>query len=178
MHERKWHEKHRVYIGTGEDFKGPYSEHLARSKYCLVAPGDGWSPRAEDAVLHGCVPVIVMNDTHVIFETLFDWDSFSVRVQQRYIEHLPYILESIPPERLQRMQRRLARVWHRFAYASAPAVRTERAHVVEQNTQALKMNPPPRHHPYRPIMSYPEQDDALATIMQWLYARIPHTRGD
>ncbi len=31
----------------------------------LVCPGDGWSPRLEDAVLHGCIPVIIMDDVQV-----------------------------------------------------------------------------------------------------------------
>lgn len=38
---------------------GTYSEHLARSIFCVVAPGDGYSGRGEDAVLHGCIPLIV-----------------------------------------------------------------------------------------------------------------------
>ncbi len=31
----------------------------------LVCTGDGWSPRLEDAVLHGCIPVIIMDDVQV-----------------------------------------------------------------------------------------------------------------
>lgn len=86
-HRRLWHEQHwaarfRIYIGGGEDVLGEYSEHLARSRFCLAAPGDGWSPRVEDAVLHGCIPVIVMDDVHAVFETMLDWDSFSVRVSE------------------------------------------------------------------------------------------------
>ena len=40
---------------------GDYSVLLSRSRYCLVMPGDGWSARAEDSVLHGCVPVVIMD---------------------------------------------------------------------------------------------------------------------
>lgn len=36
-----------------------YSDELARSKFCGVFPGDGWSGRMEDSVLHGCIPVII-----------------------------------------------------------------------------------------------------------------------
>ena len=48
--------------------------------------GDGWSPRAEDAVLHGCVPVVVMDGVHAIFESLLDWRTFSIRVPESEIE--------------------------------------------------------------------------------------------
>ena len=58
-HKNDWAAKHKIYIGNGEMVRGPYSEHLLRSRFCLVLPGDGWSPRAEDAVLHGCIPVVV-----------------------------------------------------------------------------------------------------------------------
>jgi hypothetical protein len=40
--------------------------------------GDGWSPRAEDAILHGCIPVIIMDEVHVVYESIIDWDGFSV----------------------------------------------------------------------------------------------------
>lgn len=42
--------------------------------------GDGWSARAEDAILHGCVPVLVMDDVQPIWDGVLDWDSFSVRI--------------------------------------------------------------------------------------------------
>lgn len=36
-----------------EDVSGDYSELLSSSLFCLVIPGDGWSARMEDAMLHG-----------------------------------------------------------------------------------------------------------------------------
>jgi hypothetical protein len=50
-HEDNWWGKYKIWIS--ERGPEPYSEMLARSKFCLVAPGDGWSARAEDAILHG-----------------------------------------------------------------------------------------------------------------------------
>ena len=40
--------------------EGDYSQLLASSIFCLVLPGDGWSARMDDAMLHGCIPVIIM----------------------------------------------------------------------------------------------------------------------
>ena len=45
--------------------------------------GDGWSGRAEDAVLHGCIPVVIMDDVHAVYESILDWDGFAVRINER-----------------------------------------------------------------------------------------------
>jgi hypothetical protein len=69
--------------------------------------------RAEDAVLHGCIPVVIMDEVHAVYESILVWDSFSVRVNQASVKQLPEILLSIPKDKVQRMQPRLRRVWHR-----------------------------------------------------------------
>jgi hypothetical protein len=35
--------------------EGDYSDLLSSSIFCLVLPGDGWSARMDDAMLHGWV---------------------------------------------------------------------------------------------------------------------------
>lgn len=56
----------------------------SRSEQRRVAgcTGDGFSPRAEDAVLHGCVPVVVMDDVDPVFSSVLDWSAFSIRVPE------------------------------------------------------------------------------------------------
>ena len=44
--------------------------------------GDGFSTRAEDAVLHGCLPVIIMDDVDPVFASILDWSAFSIRVAE------------------------------------------------------------------------------------------------
>ncbi|GLI69226.1 hypothetical protein VaNZ11_013715 [Volvox africanus] len=118
-----WATKYRIYIGENWQISGSYSTHLARSKFCVVAPGDGWSARAEDAILHGCIPVLFMDGVHGPFESIIEWDAFALRLKEESInELLPEVLLSISPEQLERMQRRLAVVWHRFAYAAGPMI--------------------------------------------------------
>ncbi len=61
-----WKQRYNILIGGySSDLPPGYSALLVRSKYCLVAPGDGYSARMEDAILHGCVPVIVMDGVQV-----------------------------------------------------------------------------------------------------------------
>ena len=52
----------------------------------LLPAGDGWSARAEDAVLHGCVPVVIMDRVHAVFEPELDWAAFSIRVNESDID--------------------------------------------------------------------------------------------
>ncbi|EFJ52271.1 acetylglucosaminyltransferase [Volvox carteri f. nagariensis] len=184
-HWGKWAEKYKIYIGTGETIGGSYSEHLARSKFCLVAPGDGWSARAEDAILHGCVPLVVMDGVHAVFESILDWDSFSIRIREdnQALQAIPELLTAISPERLAKMQRNLARVWHRFAYATGPVMRSHyrassenivRNYPREILEASYKLSQ--RDSPLRPVTDFPFQEDAFSTIMQWLYHRIDKTR--
>ena len=49
---------------------------------CHAHAGDKFSPRAEDAVLHGCLPVVIMNDVDPVFTSILDWHSFSVHVSE------------------------------------------------------------------------------------------------
>ncbi len=53
-------------------------------KSCLhmffsVVSGDGWSARYEDSMTHGCVPVIIMDNTLGPFESLIDYSKFTIR---------------------------------------------------------------------------------------------------
>ena len=59
---------------------GAYSRDLARSEFCIVPPGgDGWSSRVDDAVRHGCIPVIIMDNVDMPFETELRYNTFAVR---------------------------------------------------------------------------------------------------
>ena len=64
------------------------------SHFAAVPPGDGWSSRAEDAILHGCIPVVIMDNVHAVFESILDWDLFSIRIKEGMLEHLPQVSRS------------------------------------------------------------------------------------
>lgn len=50
-----WSGRYNIHVGGYDDahVEGEYTALLARSVYCLVAAGDGWSARFDDAMLHG-----------------------------------------------------------------------------------------------------------------------------
>jgi Exostosin family len=76
-------------------------------------PGDGFSTRADDAILSGCLPVVICDNTDEKFAHVVDWSAFSVRVLEKDIIRLPQILTAISKERIAEMQVALSKVWNR-----------------------------------------------------------------
>lgn len=60
-----------------------------------------------------CIPVIIIDEVDVSFESIIDLSAFAVRIPQEDAEKLPEILLAIPPEKRAEMQRNLGRVWQR-----------------------------------------------------------------
>ncbi|EFN55367.1 hypothetical protein CHLNCDRAFT_52572 [Chlorella variabilis] len=116
--DKDWWGKFKIWIGEGNppDMDRTYSQLLASSTFCFVLPGDGFSPRFEDAVQHGCLPVIIQDEVHLAFESIIDYRKFVVRIQQKDMERVPEILGAIPPEKVQTMQKALATVWRKWSY--------------------------------------------------------------
>eukprot|EP00798_Chlamydomonas_sp_ICE-L_P022987 gene22987-30175_t len=80
--QEQWRAKHNVWFGTRVDVPGDYTELMGRSTFCFHLPGDGWSSRFEEALLHGCIPVVIMDGIYSPFETLLDVDAFSIRIAE------------------------------------------------------------------------------------------------
>lgn len=51
-------------------------------KLWVADAGDGFSPRAEDSVLHGCVPVVIMDTVDPVFSSILEWSAFSIRIAE------------------------------------------------------------------------------------------------
>ncbi|EFJ41258.1 hypothetical protein VOLCADRAFT_119761, partial [Volvox carteri f. nagariensis] len=180
--ENNWQDKHNILIGDAADVPGDYSDLLSRSLFCLVATGDGWSARTEDAVLHGCIPVIIIDGVHIKFETVFSVDEFSIRIPEANASRILEILKEIPKTKIRSIQAHLGRVWHRYRYANLPGLASELRRLMVSNTadplirEAAQLSASEEVRLPRPFRGDPAVDDAFATIMQWLYSRIPHTR--
>jgi len=91
-----------------------YHHDLLDSTYCLAMPGDGWSSRVLDAVVHGCVPVILQDESDMFFEGSFaaaglpfDYSDFSLRLPEAALPNLLQVIDAVPPERLAAMQKTL-----------------------------------------------------------------------
>jgi len=176
--EENWWGKYRIYFGEGNppDMKDvSYSELLASSTFCLVFMGDGWSARFDDAVVHGCIPVILMDDIHVSFESIIDISLFSLRITFNDIERIPELLLAVPNVEIEEKQLAIAKVWRRFFYSGIKSYNTTVGRVLADNELRRKdarerqkdLSLPPPESGYDP-----SQDDAFQTILQWLQSRI------
>ncbi len=111
--------------------------------------------------LAGCIPVVVMDNVSEVFESLLDWRQFSVRIAEADVEKIPEILKSIVAERngslVVQMQRALAKVWHRFAWASSPLHKTVLQQLFKDNAVAEQ-----QRVPKEPLLGAPSKRDGDA----------------
>ena len=99
---------------------GQYSRDLADATFCIVPPGgDGWSSRLDDAVRHGCIPVVIMDGVRMPWEEELRFGAYGMRIGQADIERADAILRAVPDERRVHMRLAMYEVWTRFVYAGA-----------------------------------------------------------
>jgi len=67
-----------------------------------------WSPRLVEAVVFGCIPVIIDDDIVLPFADAIPWEEIGVFVDEEDVPKLDSILTSIPIENILRKQRLLA----------------------------------------------------------------------
>ena len=145
--EEHWWEKYKIYIGE----KNPpnntmtYSQLLSRSVFCPVLMGEGFTTRFEDSILHGCIPVIIIDNVLGDFESILHIEEFSLRVSFEDMSNLPNILLSVSEEDIKRMQTNIQKIWNRYVYNF-------------RNSFA----------DYGPNVT----NDAFHTIIQWLYSKL------
>ena len=97
-----------------------YSNDLSTSYFCIVPPGgDGWSSRVDDAVRHGCIPVIIMDNVHMPFETVLNYSAFAIRIAEKDVEQLDGLLRSVLPSTRRSMGEAMEQLWTRFVYAKS-----------------------------------------------------------
>ena len=76
-----------------------------------------------DAVVHGCIPVIVQDESYMFFEGSFesaglglDYKNFSVRIDEKDLPDLVTKLRAIPPSAVARMRRNVLLLRDYFVY--------------------------------------------------------------
>ncbi|XP_044359213.1 probable glucuronosyltransferase Os01g0926400 isoform X2 [Triticum aestivum] len=86
-----------------------YYEDMQRAIFCLCPLGWApWSPRLVEAVVFGCIPVIIADDIVLPFADAIPWEQISVFVAEADVPRLDSILASVAPEDVLRKQRLLA----------------------------------------------------------------------
>lgn len=121
-------------VDTHKNYSGQsYETGLLKSKLCLVPEGDTpSSPRLFDAIVAGCVPVVLSNNIDLPFNELLDWTKFSLHpstsdfitsgsgatqlLEQSKAAGAIKKLADTPPGDLSELQRRLHIVRELFVY--------------------------------------------------------------
>jgi hypothetical protein len=180
-----WAIKHNIHVGSKGSIRGPYSQLLARSLFCLVLQGEGWSARFDDAVLHGCIPVIVIDIAVGPWGAELDWETFSIRIHSQNISNIPAILKAVPMITIKSIQDKLASIWHRFAWLSHPLIAQElvafNKRGVEQQQQqpqrvqdAVNAGQPSKHFStVLPLTVSRVEADAFHSLMKVLASWVP-----
>ena len=94
-----------------------YIEDMMSSKFCLCPEGwHAWNPRPYQAVLLGCIPVLLSEEIELAFEEMIDYSKFMVRVHPGDVSKLKSILEAIPEYEVEEMRKEMERIWRLFSY--------------------------------------------------------------
>jgi hypothetical protein len=100
-----------------------YHEELMGHTFCLAFPGDGWSSRVLDAVVHGCIPVVIQDESDMFLESAFhdaglpfDYADFSIRLAEAELPDLVKVLRAVPPAAVERMRKLVLWVRDYFIY--------------------------------------------------------------
>lgn len=107
-----------------------YAEDLAISKFCGVLPGDGWSGRMEDSILHGCIPVVIQDGIHLPYENVLHYDSFVVRLAEKDIPQLVEILTAINATEIDFKLATIQKIWQRSTYHQSIMLEARRQHTI------------------------------------------------
>lgn len=86
------------------------------SKFCLVPSGYGWGMRIVEAMVTGCIPVIIQEGIHQPGDDVLAYDEFALRLNLEDIDNLPAILNGYSPEEVAQLQRGVYRNYRNFVW--------------------------------------------------------------
>ncbi|XP_068665842.1 probable arabinosyltransferase ARAD1 [Aristolochia californica] len=107
---------------AGEGGKEAAQNGMRRSLFCLTPAGDTpSSARLFDAIVSGCIPVIISDEVELPFEGLLDYRKIATFVSSSDAIQTGWLinfLKSIRPQKIREMQTHLAKYSRHFLYSS------------------------------------------------------------
>ncbi|KAG2488196.1 hypothetical protein HYH03_013190 [Edaphochlamys debaryana] len=82
---------------------------MQRSKFCLAPSGHGWGIRLAQAMVTGCVPVIVQDHVYQALWDVLPYEEFSIRIPRADLHRIVEILDLVTPEQLIKLQEGVAK---------------------------------------------------------------------
>lgn len=94
-----------------------YASELRRSIFCIIPRGNTpWTKRFFDAVLAGCIPVVLSDPISFAFEHLVNFHRFTLKLPEREGARLAEVVRAVTPEQVERMGAELLRWRRAFDY--------------------------------------------------------------
>ncbi|MCO5594804.1 hypothetical protein L7F22_048838 [Adiantum nelumboides] len=101
--------KDNALFDISSEHPATYYEDIQRSIFCLCPLGWApWSPRIVEAVVFGCIPVIIADNIVLPFRDVIPWDEIAVFVPEKDVDKLEPILTSISMEEVTKKQKMLS----------------------------------------------------------------------
>ena len=117
--------------------KERYWRARRESVFCLCPAGHTvWSPRLIEAILAGCIPVVLADRYVLPLGCFADWSTFAVLVPEAEATSVPQRLAAFSSVAINAMQGSLLRVRRYFAYAS-PSNALSRAPIIDAFTLGM-----------------------------------------
>ncbi|GFR49822.1 hypothetical protein Agub_g11762 [Astrephomene gubernaculifera] len=88
---------------------------MQRAKFCLAPMGAGWGIRLTEAMVCGCVPVIIQDHVYQALWDVVPFEDFSIRISRHDLHLLVELLDMVTPQQLERLQAGVER-YHRAFY--------------------------------------------------------------
>ena len=109
----------RIVVKEGHEAnRETYFENMCGSKFCVAAAGFGFSTRAYEAAVAGCVPLIMQDGIEQAYEELLPWALFSMRINNSLaaISGLSNTLAAVSDDKVKMLRSHLYCVWPRFVW--------------------------------------------------------------
>ena len=88
------------------------------SRFCIIPRGNTpWTRRFFDAVVRGCIPVVLSDPVAFPFERFVDMRSMTLKLPEQWAERLPEELRGVNASSLRSMHASLLAHWPAFAYS-------------------------------------------------------------
>lgn len=92
-----------------------YLDVIHDSEFCLIVKTVyNGVPAISDALMAGCIPIILIDNFVLPFSERIDWSSISIRVWEHSTNELFTILQSITAERREQLRRNGLQIWNRY----------------------------------------------------------------
>ncbi|PSC74977.1 exostosin-like glycosyltransferase [Micractinium conductrix] len=99
-----------------EGFVGDYTGRLRASKFCLAPYGFGYGMRLPQALISGCVPVIIQDHVFVPYQDILSYEDFSIRLSNDDLPHIREILKGVSEEQYRQLLDNVLKVAAAFSW--------------------------------------------------------------